>query len=81
MSSLAAHAALKDVEANVMGMAALFTYGFPVAEENFTNAQCDLVTLSDYPSLLERAQELQYIQSNELDLLNQWRSNPSTWGQ
>lgn len=81
MSSLAAFSALKEVEANVMGMAALFTYGFPVADENFKNASCDLVTLSDYLHLLERAQELQYIQSNEIELLNQWRSNPSSWGQ
>jgi orotate phosphoribosyltransferase len=34
------------------GMAAIFTYGFDVAEQNFKNANIDLYTLSNYQNLL-----------------------------
>lgn len=80
MSSLAAHKALREAQANVMGMAAIFTYGFDIAKQNFEDADCDLVTLSDYQHLLERAGELDYIREQELEALRQWRANPSEWG-
>ncbi|MCE2496417.1 MAG: orotate phosphoribosyltransferase [Flavobacteriales bacterium] len=80
MSSLAAHKALREADANVMGMAAIFTYGFDVAKQNFDEAGCDLVTLSDYGHLLERAEELDYVREQELETLRQWRANPESWG-
>lgn len=80
MSSLAAHKALREADANVMGMAAIFTYGFDVAKQNFEDAGCDLVTLSDYAHLLERAEELDYIREQELETLREWRANPGNWG-
>ncbi|HMX05278.1 MAG TPA: orotate phosphoribosyltransferase, partial [Chitinophagales bacterium] len=43
-SSLTAVAALRNVEAQVLGMAALFTYAFPVADEAFNAASCKLFT-------------------------------------
>jgi orotate phosphoribosyltransferase len=36
-------------------MAAIFTYGFDVAEQNFKNANIDLYTLSNYQNLLNLA--------------------------
>jgi len=54
-SSLQAVKALKEANANVKGMMAIFTYGFPIAEENFKEANVDLTTLSDYPTLLDQA--------------------------
>jgi len=80
MSSLAAHKALREADANVMGMAAIFTYGFDVAKQNFDEAGCDLVTLSDYGHLLERAEESDYVREQELETLGQWRANPESWG-
>jgi orotate phosphoribosyltransferase len=40
-SSLQAVEALRPAGANVKGMAAIFTYGFAVSEENFKNANID----------------------------------------
>jgi orotate phosphoribosyltransferase len=51
-SSLKVVEVLKQSGAEVMGMIALFTYAFPVAEENFANANCNLHTLSDYTNLI-----------------------------
>lgn len=78
-SSLKAFEALKEVNANVLGMAALFTYGFPISEENFKNAGCELVTLSDYKHLLEQVNSTGYLKDETLDTLKSWSSNPSEW--
>jgi orotate phosphoribosyltransferase len=78
-SSLLAVEALRNEGANVKGMAAIFTYGFPVAEENFKNANVDLFTLSNYVNLLELAVTKEYITENEEDLLKEWRKDPAQW--
>jgi orotate phosphoribosyltransferase len=80
-SSLMAVEALRNEGANIKGMAAIFTYGFNVAEENFKNANVDLYTLSNYANLLELAVEKQYITENDASALEEWSDTPSTWGQ
>jgi len=80
-SSLMAVEALRNEGANIKGMAAIFTYGFNVAEENFKNANVDLYTLSNYANLLELAVEKQYITEDNLSALQEWSVTPSTWGQ
>lgn len=81
MSSLKAVTALREKEVNVMGMLAIFTYGFPVAEQAFKEANCTLNTLSNYNSLIALAQEAGYVQPAQLDTLLAWRKSPETWGQ
>jgi orotate phosphoribosyltransferase len=78
-SSLLAVEALRNEGANVKGMAAVFSYGFKVAEDNFANAKVDLFTLSNYENLLELAVAKEYITENEQELLQQWRKSPSEW--
>ena len=79
-SSLLAVDALKEAGANVKGMAAIFSYGFEIATENFKNAKLDLYTLSNYESLLPLAVSKKYITEEEELALKEWRKNPSTWG-
>ena len=78
-SSLLAVEALREAGANVKGMAAIFTYGFDVADENFKKANVNLNTLSNYEHLLELAVEKQYITEEEQKTLQEWRKSPSTW--
>ncbi len=80
-SSLQAFEALRAAGANVKGMAAIFTYGFDVAEENFKNANLDLFTLSNYQNLLNLAVAKRYITEHEEETLREWNLSPSTWGQ
>jgi orotate phosphoribosyltransferase len=79
-SSLHAVEALKGADCTVAGLAAVFTYGFDVATENFKQANCPFVTLSNYNVLLKYAVENQYISENEVQLLETWRENPAAWG-
>lgn len=80
-SSLLAVEALRNEGANIKGMAAIFTYGFNVAEENFKNAHIDLYTLSNYDNLLDLAVQKQYITEDQQSALQEWSVSPSTWGQ
>ena len=78
-SSLNAVKALKEENANVKGMLAIFTYGFPVAKANFEEESVELHTLSDYDHLIEQASDTNYIQESQLQTLLQWKSNPQQW--
>jgi len=79
-SSLQAVQALRDAGYEVAGLAAIFTYGFDVAAENFKNANCPYITLSNYNALISYAEEHQYVTRKDVDMLRAWRDNPSTWG-
>ena len=78
-SSLKAVDALKSAGAEVLGMVAIFTYGFPVADDNFKNANVSLVCLSNYDALIPQAIEMGYVKSTELKSLQAWRGNPAEW--
>ena len=56
-SSLQAVEALRNAGCDVLGMVAIFTYGFQKAIDNFTNAHCVLDTLSDYNAMIDLAPE------------------------
>ncbi len=80
-SSLQAAEALKEVNATIKGMVAIFTYGFNIAENNFKEHNIELTALSNYEHLLEQALDSKYISEKELYTLQNWRSNPSEWNQ
>ncbi len=79
MSSLKAVEAVRNAGSEVVGMVALFTYGFPVAEANFEEAGVKLVTLSDYNTMLEVALQTDYIRESDLETLRSWRNDPANW--
>ncbi len=79
-SSLKAAEALQQAGVEVLGMVAIFTYGFEIADQNFQNAGFPLVTLSNYDVLVDEAIKLDYISDTQLVTLQDWRVNPSTWG-
>lgn len=78
-SSLKAVEAVRAAGCEVIGMAAIFTYGFPVAEENFESAGVKLVTLSNYNAMLEAALESNYISDSDVKALKEWRRDPANW--
>ncbi|MCA1751884.1 MAG: orotate phosphoribosyltransferase [Cryomorphaceae bacterium] len=78
-SSLSAVNALREAGCEIKGMAAIFTYGFDVALENFKKANCKLVTLSDYDHLIAQALKSEYIDESVMNSLKKWRKSPETW--
>ncbi len=78
-SSLKAVEALRNAGVEVLGMVAIFTYGFDVAVKSFEESKCSLDTLGSYNSMLETALSKNYIEEKYLDILKTWREDPSTW--
>jgi orotate phosphoribosyltransferase len=78
-SSLKAVAALRQAGFEVIGMVASYTYGFPVAEQAFKDANVKLVTLTDYEHVVEQAVKTGYIQKEDIDVLHEWRRDPANW--
>lgn len=78
-SSLKAVEALRNNGADVLGMLAIFTYGFQVAEDNFAAAGVEYKTLSNYEVLIKVAVESGYISADDLNALTDWRENPENW--
>lgn len=80
-SSLKAVDALRKFSCEVVGMVASYTYGFPVAEQAFANANVKLVTLTNYEAVVAEALRTGYIAQSDVQLLHEWRQNPSQWMQ
>lgn len=78
-SSLKAAQALKEAGFKVLGMVAIFTYGFDVAEKNFEEAGIRLVCLSDFNHLLKEAVRKKYLDENQLVYVKSWRVDPANW--
>lgn len=80
-SSLKAVEALRQYGCEVVGMVASYTYGFPVAERAFADANVKLVTLTDYDHVVAQAAKTGYISEDDIEVLGEWRKNPSEWRQ
>jgi orotate phosphoribosyltransferase len=78
-SSLKAAQALKEAGFKVLGMVAIFTYGFDVAEKNFEEAGIRLVCLSDFNHLLREAVRKKHLDENQLVYVKSWRVDPGNW--
>lgn len=79
MSSLNAVEALREADCQVMGMVAIFTYGFQLAKENFQQHKCALHCLSDYDHLIVEALERGYIGQEDVESLKSWKEDPANW--
>jgi len=79
-SSLKAAQALIDAGMKVLGLVAIFTYGFDLSNKNFKEAGISFYCLSNYAVLSEIALQMGYIKPEQLDSLRSWRNAPDTWG-
>jgi len=78
-SSLDAVKALRESNLEVMGMVAIFTYGFNKSIENFEKNKVDLDTLSDYNELIKKATEIKYVKEKDSETLEKWNEDPENW--
>ena len=79
-SSLKAVDALRNEGCKVKGMAAIFSYGFKIADENFKKSKCPVFMLSNYETLIHQALKSNYITEKDLKPLKVWRESPDKWG-
>ncbi len=79
-SSLNAVEALRNASIDVLGMVAIFTYGFKISEDNFKESNVKLKTLCNYEVLIKIALESGYVQESDIETLKNWRLDPGNWG-
>lgn len=78
-TSLRAVEIVNNAGCEVIGMAALFNYEFPVAVKRFREANLNVVSLCNYTSMLEVAEKIHFINNSEAEALREWRENPGDW--
>ena len=78
-SSLKAVQAIRNYGCETIGMVAIFTHGFPIAEKQFREANVPLFTLSNYNAIIEEALRINYINEADLAILQEWRKDPENW--
>jgi orotate phosphoribosyltransferase len=78
-SSLGAVQAVKDKDAVVKGLLAIFSYGFDGADQKFKDAECKVFTLTDYDHLIKQALENNYVREADMEMLRKWREDPENW--
>ncbi len=78
-SSLDAVDAIRKAGGRVNGLAAIFTYGFDSAVKAFSDAECRFFTLTDYRTMLVQATNDRYIEEEDMETLNYWRTDPKNW--
>ena len=78
-SCLKAVDVLREYGCEVVGVEAIFSYGFESAVENFAIANCRYDTLTNYNELLKEAIKSEYINSSDMETLENWREAPQKW--
>ena len=78
-SSLKAATELRKAGVNVIGMVAIFTYGFDTSVKSFEKEGLDLVCLSDFNHLLQEALRKKFITEDQLTHIKSWRNDPAHW--
>ncbi len=79
-TSLASVAAARKEGAVVEKCLAIFTYEMDIAKNGFAAANCELLTLSNFTTLVKVAAKKGYIQKEEISMLKEWSRNPAEWG-
>ena len=79
-SAITAANALRAAGCDVLGVAAIFTYGLPKGDSRLVEADLKAAALSDYDALIEVAAEKNYVESSDIETLKQWKQNPDAWG-
>jgi orotate phosphoribosyltransferase len=78
-SSIKAIQSLREAGLDIKGLVAIFSYGFEIATKNFADAECPVLTLSDYDTLVDSALKTKYINEDDIVSLHKWREKPEAW--
>ena len=74
-SSMEAVKALRSANLEVLGLCAIFTYGFNKSVKIFKDNNCIFYTLSNYQTLITQALDMKYIKEDDIAVLQKWRDN------
>ncbi|MCK9459189.1 MAG: orotate phosphoribosyltransferase [Proteobacteria bacterium] len=78
-SSLEAATALVEAGAALEGLAAIFTYGLPVAAKRLAEAGVDAIALSNFNALMEEALAQGALTAAQKAIIAEWQRDPGAW--
>ena len=79
-TSLSSVASARKEGAVVEKCLAIFTYEMEIAKKGFADARCQLLTLSNFSTLVKVAAKKGYIKQEEISMLKEWSKSPMEWG-
>lgn len=79
-SAITAVEALREEGLEVLGVAAIFTYGLTAGTEKLAAAGVTAHALSDFETLAELAEAKGHIEEKDVKSLAEWRKDPEAWG-
>ena len=79
-SSINAVEACRQAGADIIAMVAIFTYEFEKAKKKFEESNCKSHFLTDFSTLVEVAAENNFIDKDNLSLVQEWNKDPAGWG-
>ena len=80
-SSVSAAEGLREAGAEVLGIAAIFTYGLAVAKQTFDAASLPFFALTSFDVLIEEAAQTGRLGASDLQTLAEWQKDPALWSE
>ncbi len=71
--------ALRHAGANVLGVAAIFSYGLDKGKKMLEEADLTVYTLTNFDALFQVASQLGTLDEDGIELVKKWRENPADW--
>lgn len=78
-SSIDAANGVVDGGGELLGVAAIFTYGLPIASKQFDDAKMAFDTLTSFETLMDVAEELGTLSAEQKEIISAWQQNPAKW--
>lgn len=78
-SSINSVKAIREAGGKVSHVFSIITYGIKAGGDNFKKNNIQLVSLTDFQTVLKEAQKMGYINNEEMQLTKDWISDPSGW--
>lgn len=69
----------KSEGADVLGVAAIFTYELALGKSAFDDLHIELHTVTNYSSLIQAALDSNLIEEEDMDALEKWNISPESW--
>jgi orotate phosphoribosyltransferase len=79
-SSINSVNAIRAAGGEVTHVFAIITYGIQKAQDNFNASNLSLITLTTFREVVKEAQEMGYIEEDEVSIILDWIADPSSWG-
>lgn len=79
-SAINSVSAIRAAGGDICCVFSIITYGLKKAEQNFKENDLKLYSLTTFGDVVKKAQELNYINKEDIETILDWTSDPTTWG-